>query len=147
MTIRFTGGIDFNRSICTSSKVPLGIMIASSSSSAVNSTAMFSNGRNTWRKLRTDASSHMPRSLHRGSSSGASGSATSGVTTRYSGVSSPAFPLRRGRGGGGVGAGTGVGGTTIGRLWHPRGNRALLGVTTAASRGTSPSAFCCSSSS
>jgi len=52
----------------------------------------------------------MQRSLHRGSSAGDSGSTTSGVTTRYSGVSSPAFPLRLGRGGGGVGAGAGAGG-------------------------------------
>ena len=41
----------------------------------------------------------MQRSLHRGSSAGDSGSTTSGVTTRYSGVSSPAFPLRLGLGG------------------------------------------------
>lgn len=91
----------------------------------------------------------MPRSLHRGISAGASGSATSGVTTRYSGVSPPAFSLRRGCGRGGGGAGAGVGGATSGRLWHARGNRALLGVSTADSRETSPLAgagCCCASS-
>jgi hypothetical protein len=57
----------------------------------------------------------MPRNLHRGSSAGDAGSSTSGVTTRYSGVSYPAFPFRLGRGGGGEGAGVGVSGGAFGR--------------------------------
>lgn len=57
----------------------------------------------------------MPRSLHRGSSAGDSGSTTSGVTTRYSGVTSPAFPRRFGRGGVGTGGAGAGGGAAFGR--------------------------------
>jgi hypothetical protein len=68
----------------------------------------------------------MHRSRHRGNSAGASGSETSGVTTRHCGVSSaPAPPdaaRRRGRSGGrGGGGGRGL-------LLHARGRRAFRGA-------------------
>ena len=87
-------------------------------------------------KLRTEASSHMPRSLHRGSSAGASGSATSGVTTRHCGALSSASPCSSctlslrgglpGPGRRGAGASGGAGGSALGRLLHARGGRVLL---------------------
>lgn len=133
--------------MCTSSRVLLGVISASSRSSAVNSPEMFSKGRYTWRKLRTEASSHMQRSRHRGISAGASGSDTSGVTTRHCGDSSappappPAAARRRGRSGGGGGGGFGL-------LLHARGSRAFLGAGSGAGAGagagaSSSSSRCC----
>ena len=68
----------------------------------------------------------MQRSCQRGSSAGASGSDTSGVTTRHCGVSSApaaaAAARRRGRSGGGGG------GAGLGLLLHARGRRVFRGV-------------------
>ena len=85
----------------------------------------------------------MPRSLHRGSSAGASGSATSGVTTRHCGALSSASPcssctlsLRGGLPGPGR-RGAGAAGSALGRLLHARGGRVLLagGAEASASSG------------
>jgi hypothetical protein len=80
----------------------------------------------------------MQRSRQRGSSAGASGSDTSGVTTRHCGVSSAppaAAARRRGRSGGGGGGGG------LGLLLQARGRRVFRGVgcsTAAAAAATSP---------
>jgi hypothetical protein len=96
------------------------------------------NGARTWRKLRTEPSSHIQRSRHRGSSAGASGSDTSGVTTRHWGVSlaaAPAAARRRGRSSGGGGGGLVL-------LLHERGRRVFLGVgASSAGSGGSCSSF------
>ena len=74
----------------------------------------------------------MQRSRQRGSSAGASGSDTSGVTTRHCGVSSApaaaAAARRRGRSGGGGGGGLGL-------LLHARGRRVFRGAGCSSSAG------------